>query len=171
MDRAQIDRLRDTLDSLVQIRSSMEHCLTDLSATQAEMQDKLSQAKRNDVPGAEQRLLHILKQQTSQMSQSLDQVQHDNQNLTTAVKTELYVLLQKSSKQMDRISSGFASGPNAETQPVDKLLAVALLHQADDNDMDDGVALDADEVQDESNVSDAHDLTGEQVSQNSFSID
>lgn len=166
MDRAQIDRLRDTLDSLIQIRSNMEHCLTDLSATQAEMQQKLIQAKRNDVPGAEQRLLHILKQQTSQMSQSLDQVQNDNQHLTTAVKTELCALLQKSSKQMDRISE-FASGPGAGMQPADQLLAVALLDQEDDNEE----ALDADELRDETNVSDAHDLTGEQVSQSSFSID
>ena len=166
MDRVQIDRLSSTLDNLISIRSNMETILRDLTATQAEMQQKLIQTKQNDVPGAADRLLHILKQQTSQMSQSVDQMQIDNEHLTTAVKSELSELLQKSSKQKDRISE-CTSGPGAG--PADQLLAVALLDHPDDEERLDVDEL-RDELRDESSVSDAHDLTSEPNTQNSFSI-
>lgn len=167
MDRLQIDRLRDTLDSLVSIRSNMETILRDLSVTQSEMQQKLSQAKRKDATGTDQRLVHILKQQTDQMSQSVDQLQHHNEQLTTAVKSELGQLLQKSSHQKDRIVD-FASEPPVG-QAADRLLAAAQL-LGHDNDDDADAALDAEELNDDKDdgvLNDAHDLTGEQNTQNS----
>jgi predicted ribosome quality control (RQC) complex YloA/Tae2 family protein len=168
MDHVQIERLRETLDNLTNIRNNMQRILKDLTATEEEMRHKLSE--RNDSDTSQKRLVDILTVQTSQMSLSVDQMKQDNEQLTTAVSEELCQLLQKSSKQMDRISE-FRSAASGNAA-ADQLLAVALLSHSDRPEDGHGEAHDADEIRDEDDEhSDAHDLTSEQNSQNSFEID
>lgn len=167
MDDNQIDRLRDTLKNLIEIRSNMEQILKDLSATHNEMQEKVIRVKRSDVDSAQQKLLNILKQQTSRMSQSLDQMEEDNQQLAGVVQLELGSLLVDSSKHMDHVNH-VQNDLSAGTSAPDQRLVVSL--QQNSCDMG-SVPPAADASVTDNNISDANDETGCGTRQSSFSID